>query len=61
MKSGTCATDPMRKSAYEHQLITLIQTRVQPGTGVYRTVQVSMLQVLEARKRNRARTLLASS
>jgi len=44
---------PDEKSAYEHQLITLIQLGVQPGSGVYRSVQVSMLRVLEARKRNK--------
>jgi len=44
---------PDEKSAYEHQLITLIQLGVQPGSGVYRSVQVSMLRVLEVRKRNK--------
>jgi hypothetical protein len=44
---------PDEKSAYEHQLITLIQLGVQPGSGVYRSVQVSMLRVLEARKRSK--------
>ena len=44
---------PDEKSAYEHQLITLIQLGVQPGSGVYRSVQVLMLRVLEARKRNK--------
>jgi hypothetical protein len=47
---------PDEKSAYEHQLITLIQLGVQPGSGVYRSVQVSMLRVLEARKRNKPDT-----
>jgi hypothetical protein len=45
---------PDEKAAYEKQLITLIQLGVQPGSGLYRSVQVSMLRVLEARKRNKA-------
>jgi hypothetical protein len=44
---------PDEKSAYEHQLITLIQLGVQPGSGTYHSVQVSMLRILEARKRNK--------
>jgi hypothetical protein len=44
---------PDEKSAYEHQLITLIQLGVQPGSGMYRSVQVSMLHILAARKRNK--------
>ncbi len=44
---------PDEKSAYEHQLITLIQLGVPPESGTYRSVQVSMLRVLEARKRNK--------
>jgi hypothetical protein len=48
------------KSAYEHQLITLIQLGLPPGTGVFREVQVSMLTVLKARKRARPERLLAS-
>jgi hypothetical protein len=50
---------PDERSAYEHQLITLIRLGVLPGSAVYRTVQVSMLRVLEARKRNRPERLLA--
>ena len=51
---------PDEKSAYEHQLVTLIQLGLQPGTGVYHEVQVSMLRVLEARKRNKPELLMAS-
>ena len=51
---------PDEKSAYEHQLLTLIQLGLQPGSGVYHEVQVSMLRVLEARKRNRPELLMAS-
>jgi hypothetical protein len=51
---------PDEKAAYEHQLITLIRLGLTPGTGVYRQVQVSMLHVLEARKRARPDRLLAS-
>ena len=51
---------PDEKAAYEHQLITLIRLGVGPGTGIYRSVQVSMLKVLEARKRNRPERVLAS-
>jgi hypothetical protein len=51
---------PDEKSAYEHQLITLIQLGLQPGSGVYHEVQVSMLRVLEARKRNKPERLFAS-
>ena len=51
---------PDEKAAYEHQLITLIRLGVGPGTGIYRSVQVSMLKVLDARKRNRPERVLAS-
>ena len=51
---------PDEKAAYECQLITLIRLGVGPGTGVYRSVQVSMIKVLEARKRNRPERVLAS-
>src|SRR5688572_9413616 len=51
---------PDEKSAYERQLITLIQLGLQPGSGVYREVQLSMLRVIEARKRNKPERLLAS-
>jgi hypothetical protein len=51
---------PDEKSAYEHQLLTLIQLGLQPGSGVYHEVQVSMLRVLEARKRNKPERLFAS-
>ena len=43
---------PDERSAYEHQLITLIQLGLQPGSSVYREVQVSMLRIIEMRKRN---------
>jgi hypothetical protein len=48
------------KGAYEHQLITLIRLGLTPGTGVFRQVQVSMLRVLEARKRAPPDRVLAS-
>jgi hypothetical protein len=44
---------PDEKGAYENQLITLIQLGLQPGSGVYHEVQMSMVRVLEARKRNK--------
>jgi hypothetical protein len=44
---------PDEKAAYENQLITLIQLGLEPGTGVYREVQMSMFRVLESRKRNK--------
>jgi hypothetical protein len=47
------------RSAYEHQLITLIRLGILPGSPVYRTVQVSMLRVVAARKRNKPELLLA--
>jgi hypothetical protein len=50
---------PDEKSAYERQLITLIRLGLQPGSGVYREVQLSMVRVLEARKRNKPERLLA--
>lgn len=51
---------PDEKAAYQHQLLTLMQLGLQPGSGVYRDVQVSMLRVLEARKRNKPELLMAS-
>jgi hypothetical protein len=39
------------KGAYHHQLITLIQLGLPPGSGVYHAVQTSMLRVLDAKKR----------
>ena len=39
------------KGAYHHQLITLIQLGLPPGSGVYHAVQISMLRVLDAQKR----------
>jgi hypothetical protein len=51
---------PDEKKAYERQLITLIQLGLQPGSGVYREVQLSMLRVIEARKRNKPDRVLAS-
>jgi hypothetical protein len=47
------------RGAYQYQLITLIQLGLPPGSGVYHEVQVSMLRVLEARKKNRPDLLLA--
>ena len=51
---------PDEKSAYEHQLITLIKLGVGPGTGIYRGVQTSMIKVLDARKRGQPERVLAS-
>ena len=51
---------PDEKAAYERQLITLIQLGLQPGSGVYREVQLSMVRVIEARKRNKPERVLAS-
>jgi hypothetical protein len=48
------------KGAYEWQLLTLLRLGLTPGTGVYRDVQVSMLKVLDARKRDRPDRVLAS-
>jgi hypothetical protein len=47
------------KSAYEHQLITLIRLGVSPGTGLYRSVQLAMLKVLDDRKRGQPERVLA--
>jgi len=47
------------KGAYEHQLMTLIQLGLPPGTGAYREVQLSMMRVLKARKRRSPDLLLA--
>jgi hypothetical protein len=51
---------PDEKAAYELQLMTLIRLGLQPGSGVYREVQLSMLRVIETRKRNKPDRLLAS-
>jgi len=51
---------PDEKSAYEYQLLTLIRLGVGPGTGTFRSVQTSMIKVLDARKRGRPDRLLAS-
>ena len=44
---------PDERAAYENQLTTLLRLGLHPGSAVYREVQVSMLRVIEARKRNR--------
>lgn len=44
---------PDERSAYEHQLITLIQLGLPPGSGAYREVQLSMLRIIDMRKRNK--------
>ena len=41
------------REAYEQQLTTLIRLGQVPGSGLYREVQLSMLKVMEARKRNK--------
>jgi hypothetical protein len=48
------------RSAYQHQLTTLIRLGLSPGSGVYRDVQLSMRHVLEARKRAQPERVLAS-
>lgn len=50
---------PDERRAYERQLLTLIQLGLHPGSGIYHEVQVSMLRVLEARKRDQPEQLLA--
>jgi hypothetical protein len=50
---------PDERGAYEAQLLTLIRLGLQPGSGVYREVQLSMLRVIEMRKRNKPELLLA--
>jgi hypothetical protein len=50
---------PDEKAAYELQLMTLIRLGLQPGSGVYREVQLSMQRVIEARKRNKPVWVLA--
>jgi hypothetical protein len=51
---------PDEKSAYEHQLVTLIRLGATPGAGVYHAVQKSMLRILEQKKRQRPEQLLAT-
>jgi hypothetical protein len=51
---------PDERAAYERQLQTLIVLGLPPGSNVYREVQVSMLRVIEARKRNRPEWLMAA-
>ena len=51
---------PGEKAAYEYQLITLIRLGVGPGTGIYRSVQISMIKVLDIQKRNQPERVLAS-
>ena len=48
------------KGAYDWQLLTLLRLGLTPGTAMYRQVQVSMLKVLDARKRDRPDRVLAS-
>ena len=60
MKSGTYATARMRSPRTEYQLMTLIRLGLQPGSGAFREVQLSMIRVLEARKRNKPERVLAS-
>jgi hypothetical protein len=43
---------PDEKGAYQHQLITLIQLGLHPGSSVYHDVQTSMLRIVALRKRN---------
>ena len=51
---------PDEESAYHAQLITLMSLGVGPHTGLFRAVQISMLRVLEARRRNRPEIVVAS-
>jgi hypothetical protein len=48
------------KSAYEHQLVTLIRLGSPAGSGVYYAVQRSMLEILERKKRQRPERMLAA-
>ncbi len=50
---------PDEQRAYEYQLLTLIRLGLPPGTGVYREVQISMLRVVAARKREQPERVLA--
>jgi len=50
---------PDEKAAYEMQLMTLVRLGVEPGSSVYREVQLSMQRVIEARKRTRPVRVLA--
>ena len=59
-KSGTCATEPMRNRRTSTSWSRCIRLGVGPGTGVYRSVQMSMIKVLDARKRERPERVLAS-
>ena len=52
---------PDEKSAYERQLFTLHRLGVGPGTVVYRNVQMAMITVLNARKREKPDRVLARS
>jgi hypothetical protein len=47
------------ESAYQRQLITLIQLGLGPESRVYRDVQRSMMTVLDVRRRNRPELVLA--
>ena len=47
------------RRAYERQLTALLQLGLGPGTAAYRDVQLSMLAVLEARKRNAPAMVMA--
>lgn len=51
---------PDEKAAYENQLTTLTRLGVGPGTGIYRSVQISMIKVLDIQKRNKPERVLAS-
>jgi hypothetical protein len=48
------------KGAYQQQLITLLRLGETPATSLYRAVQVSMLRILEARKREQPERMLAN-
>jgi hypothetical protein len=50
---------PDEKGAYEYQLLTLIRLGQTPGSSVFRAVQISMLRILERRKRLSAEHMLA--
>jgi hypothetical protein len=47
------------RGAYQRQLIALMELGVQPGTSVYRDVQLSMVRVLQLKKRNAPVLVLA--
>ena len=50
---------PDERGAYQRQLLALMELGMGPDTRIYRDVQLSMLHVLDARKRNKPALVLA--